>query len=321
MEGKKSTNEINLVDILGIIWKWIVAAITYVVKLIGKTLQLLFRYKVLTIILLLLSFAFSQYQSRSSNRKFKVGGMAILHGVPASTIKQVGRQLTSSSDRFEATSLGQKLGLDKEKAESVELIEFFDVIDYQKDSIPDVVDFNRNHSLSDTTNVIMPNYIYIQMKMKGTKNVDEVGDAVLEYLNENATIKSNFETKRANLTQRIEIIDAELKRIDSLSLIKYFKPEKQSLKFENNQLIVGNQFTQLFYGDKLTLQKNKAETLTEFNAAKSPVIMPSGFIINPKALNGRVINGIKGLLIGLAISIFFAFIIENYRKWIEFLNK
>lgn len=321
MEDKKSTNEINLVDILGIIWEWIVSAVKFIVNLIGKTLQLLFRHKILTLILLLLSFAISQYNSRLSNRKYYVGGMAMLHGVPSSTIKQVGNQLTLSSNRFESTSLEQKLGLDTETAKFLIDVQFFDVIDYKKDSIPDVVDFSRKHSLSDTTNVVMRDHIYIRMKMYGTQHVQEVGDAVLTYLNSNATVQSDYETRRTNLTQRIEIIDSELKRIDSLSLIKYFEPEKQGMRFENNQLFVGNQYTQLFYRDKLVLQKNKAQTITSLAAAKAPVVMPSGFIIEPKALNDRIPNGIKGLAIGLALSILLASVFENYKKWVEFLKR
>ncbi len=321
MDEKKTTNEVNLIDILAAIWKWIVSAVKFIINVIGKVLQLLFRHKVLTLILLAACFAISQYFSRPSNRRYNVEGMAVLHGVQAKTIKQIGSQLSTSSSRFEVTSLGHKLGLRDSVAKKLGGVQFFDVIDYKKDSVPDVVDFNRNHSLTDTVNVVMPNYIYVRLIMAGTNHVDEAGEAVLNFLNNNPIVQSEFETQKNIYEQQIALTDLEAKRLDSLALIKYFENEKPNIKFQNNQLLIGNQNIQLFYGDRLYLQRIRSEAQTRLSEAKAPIIIPSGFIINPKAVNGRMKNGMKGLIVGFALSLLIAFFLENYKKWIHFLNR
>lgn len=321
MENNKTTNEINLIEILAIVWNWIVSAVKFVFRFAGGLLQMIFRHKVLTIILLIVAFAISQYFARTSNRQYNVDAMAVLHGVKAKTVKQIGSQLSTSSPRFKETTLGYKLGLPDSLSKRLLGVQFFDVIDYKKDSVPDVVDFNRNHSLSDTTNVVMPDHVYIRLILQGTKNVSEIGDAVLTYINENPVVDTDFETSKEMLKKQILITELEDKRLDSLAMIKYFENEKPNIKFQNNQLLIGNQTTQLFYGDRLYLQKIRAQAETKLAEAKAPVVIPSGFIINPKAINGRIKNGMNGLIIGLVLSVLIAFVLENYKKWIKFLKQ
>lgn len=318
---EKNTREINLVDIFSAIWKWIVGAVLYIVAFVGKTLQLLFRHKVLTVILLLLAFGISQYLSRPSNRKYNVDAMAVLYGAEAKTVMQVGRQLVSSSPRFEITSLAHKLGISDSIAKEIVGVKFFNVIDYKNDSVPDMVDFRKKHSLTDTLNVLMPNHVFIRFKIKGTEHYEEVGDAILNYLNNNQAIQTEYQTWREIQNQKVAIADSETNRIDSLARKKYFEDSKQHMRFENNQLIVGSQYVQLFYSDMFKIHQKKTEAQVKLAEAKAPVMVPSGFVIDPKPINGRIKNGVKGLLIGLALSMVLAFVIENYKKWIEFLSQ
>ena len=69
------------------------------------------------------------------------------------------------------------------------------------------------------------------------------------------------------------------------------------------------------------MQKIISESEAKLAEAETPIVIPSGFIINPKATNGRVKNGIEGLLIGLVLSVIAAFVIENFKKWIKFLDQ
>ncbi|NLI71935.1 MAG: hypothetical protein GX361_04305 [Bacteroidales bacterium] len=318
---EKNTREINLVDILSAIWKWIVGAVLYVITLVGKILQLLFRHKILTIILLLITFAISQYFARPSNRKYNVDAMAVLYGAEAKTVMQVGRQLVTSSPRLEVTSLAHKLGISDSIANKIVNVEFFNVIDYKNDSVPDRIDFRKKHSLTDTLNVLMPDYVFIRFKIKDTQHHEEVGNAILNYLNNNQAIQTEYQTWRDIQNQKVAIADLEINRIDSLARKKYFEDSKQHMRFENNQLIVGSQYTQLFYNDMFNIHKKKTEAQVKLAEAKAPVVAPSGFVINPNAINSRTKNGVRGLLIGLALSLVLGLVIENNKKWIDFLSQ
>lgn len=317
---ENNTNEMNLVDIFAAIWRWIVRVVKYIVNFLGKTLQLLYRQKILTLCVLVLAVAVSQYYARPSNRKYKVEGMAALYGVQAQTVIQVGNQLAKNSPRFEETSLSNKLELPDSITNKIAGVEFFRVIDYKRDSIPDVVDFSGGHSPSDTVDVLMDNYLYMRLTTVGTKFSKEIGDAVLNFINNNPRVQIDHSTMIKSLEEEIIIADKEILRLDSLAKKKYFEESKANVKFENNQLLVGNHYTQLFYRDLLYIQDVKAKAERKLEKAREPVVVASGLIIDPQPKNGRVKNGVTGLLVGLLLSIVFGFVIENIKKWIGFLG-
>ncbi|MHB9056327.1 MAG: hypothetical protein ACYC2P_09300 [Paludibacteraceae bacterium] len=318
---EKNTREINLLDMLFAIWKWLVRCVRIFLNAVVKILRLIFRHKILTVALMLSAVIISQYLARSSNKQYNVDAMVVLHGVQAQTVMQIGSQLTSSSSRFKETSLARKLGLQDSVAKKISSILFFDVIDFHKDSVPDLVDFKRNHSNSDTVNVKMKDHVYIRFKIKGTNHAGEISNAILNYINKNTIVHADFETLINIYKQRIKLIDVESKRIDSLARKKYFEDEKTQIRLQNNQLLVGNQQKQLFYGDLLALQKYRSEAETKIAEAPAPAVVPSGFIINPQPVNGRVKYGVYGLVIGLCIALLLSVLIENLGKILEFLNK
>jgi len=316
----QNTKEINLMDIFTAIGKWLRKIIVGFIKYIGKLLQLSFRHKILIICVLLVSVIIGQYLSRPSARKYKVEGMCQLNGVNAPTVMETGKQLSFSSPLFLSTSLARKLNIPDSVAKKVAAIELFPVIDYQHNGVPDLVDFNRNHSLNDSMNVLMKNYVYIRIKMIGTDHAQEVGNAVLNYINSNEKAKKDFNVKRAQLIERINMCDMELARIDSLANITYFKDKKPEIKFENNKLLLGNSEIQLFYKNLLELLDTKAIAQTKLEDAVKPIVNPAGFIINPSPVNSRLKYGVYSLVFGLVLGLIFGFIIENRKKWLNFLK-
>lgn len=318
---KNTTKEISLVDIFANLWNWIVEVSKKTVRFLGAILQLLYRRKILTLSILILTFIIGQFIARPSNRKYESEAMAYLYGVKSNTVMEVGSQLSKNSPLFDATSLSKKLNLPDTIAKKLLRVDFYKVVDYLDDGTPDVVDFKRTHSLKDTMNVYIDNFAYIRLTTLGTYHAEKLGKAVLDYLNNNAEIKSDFEAFRERETQRIMIAELEKQRIDSLARVKYFEDNKPNIKFDNNQVLVGSQETQLFYNDMLFLQDRKSDAESILAKAKNPVVLPSDFVINPKPINNRKKMALQYLLIGFLASIACAFTFENYKKWIEFLKK
>lgn len=318
---KNTTKEISLVDIFANLLNWIVEVSKKTVRFIGAILQLLYRRKILTLSILILTFIIGQFIARPSNRKYESEAMAYLYGVKSNTVMEVGSQLSKNSPLFDATSLSKKLNLPDTIAKKLLRVDFYKVVDYLDDGTPDVVDFKRTHSLKDTMNVYIDNFAYIRITILGTYHAEKLGKAVLDYLNNNAEIKSDFEVFRERERQRMIIAELEKQRIDSLARVKYFEDNKPNIKFDNNQVLVGSQETQLFYNDMLFLQDRKSDAEMILAKAKNPVVLPSDFVINPKSINSRKDMAIKYFAIGLLISIACAFTFENYKKWIEFLKK
>ena len=320
MENNK-TNEINLLDIFIIIGKWIKKIYTSLLRFAGVILKLLYRNKILTAIIFILAIVIGQYMARPSARKFNVETMCVLYGPEAKTISEIGKQLSLSSPRFAATSLANKLSLPDSIASSVAGVQFFQVIDYQRDHTPDMIDFGHSHSMEDTLNLPMTDYIYMRIKVKGTLHAQDIGEAMLKYLNTNPTIQNQYNIMKAQLNEKINLCDAELLRVDSLAKITYFRDKKPEIKFESNKLLIGNNDVQLFYQDLLNIQANKTLAMNRLMEAKQPVVIPSGFVVNPNSINGRAKLGIYSLMIGLMLSLALAFFIENWRKWLKYLQE
>ncbi len=319
---ESNTQELNLLDLIILFGRWIKSFFKSLTKCTGKTLQLLYRHKFIFFSIVLIGIAGSFYTSRKSNRIYKVDGMIKLCGIKSHNLLKIGKQLSFDASNLDKRDISKKLKLSDSIVNKIQSIEFFPVIDYNKDSIPNVVDFKRKHPLDDTVNVVMDNHIFIRLKLrKNTTNGDKIGKSILNFINKQPTIQTSFLAYKKSLKERLDLCDIEIKRLDSLANKKYFEEPKRQIEFKYNQLLVGNNYTQLFYEHQLILQKVKSNINEELVNAVAPLIAPSGFIVDPHPVNGRLKTLFAGFLISLIISILISYIIENRKKWIEFLNK
>ena len=320
MEDNNS-KEINLLQLITIVFDWLKQIGIRIINLIGHILQLSFRRKITLIIAIGICVAVGQYMARKSARIYKAEAMAMIYGSDAQTVKEVSRQLENSLSSNNLISLATKLSLPDSVANNIAEISSFYVIDFMKDSVADVIDFENNHSLTDTMNVKMRDRLYLRLKTRSIAQIPQVQAALLNYFNNNKVLKSQFETKKNELIQQIKICDSELMRIDSLAKVSYFKENEKQLSFDNNKLLIGEQRKQLFYGELLRLQELKSAAQNKLSNYNQAVELPASFVVNPMPLNGRVKYGIFSILIGYVLGLLIAVFIENYKKLFNYLNR
>jgi len=246
--------------------------------------------------------------------------MVVLYGSKTQTVKEICKQLENTSPANKLTSLGAKLALPDSIAKNVVEIRSFYVIDYLKDEVPDKIDFDDNHSLTDTMNVRMSDRFYLQIKTKNIAQMPKVQAAIQNFFNTNAILRLKFDISKAELANQIQICNKELKRIDSLAQVSYFKEKDNQIQFEKNKLLLGEQKKQLFSDELLHLQDIKTYSQSKMGDFVQPVQLPSGFVVNPIPLNGRVKYGIFSLLIGFAIAVILAGIKENLKNITGYLK-
>lgn len=318
---ENTTKEINLLQLLTLFFNWIKNIVANLLMFLGYLIRLCYRRKITVIIVLVISIIVGQYFARKSNRIYKAEAMAMLYGSDASTVKEVCRQLENSLSTYKLTSLATKLSLPDSVTKNIVEIQSFYVIDYLKDKTPDIIDFKNNHSLTDTLNVPMKDRIYLRIKTKNINQIPQFQAALLNYFNTNNLIEDQFVNMKNEYLEQIRICDTELQRVDSLAKVSYFKDNEKQMRFENDKLLVGDQRKQLFYGELLDLQKIKSKAQTKLIDFKQPVDLPTGFVVNPTPLNGRVTYGLYSLLIGFILAVVIAGLIENITKIFDFLNK
>lgn len=318
---ENNSKEINLLQLIGAAVDWFVKVGKSVLNLIADLIKLSYRYKIIIGVVLVLSIVYGQYLARPSERIYNAEAMAMLYGSEAQTVKEVSKQLENTLASNDLISFAAKLSLPDSIAKNIVGFQTFYVIDYLKDNVADKVDFANNHSLTDTLNLKMKDRLYFQVKIKKIAHLPVVQAALLQYFNSNSAMKTEFDIRKTELVNRIQICNIESRRIDSLAKISYFKNVDQQMSFDNNKLLVGEQKKQLFYDELLRL--NDIRSYSEFRLAdfKQPVDLPSDFVVNPKPINGRGKYGINSVIIGYALGLLIVILLDNLKKIKTFLVK
>jgi len=321
-ENNKDINkEINLLQLLILLCGWIIKGLKNIVVFFGNLVQLSYKYKIVTIIVIILSLSTGLYLSRPSVRVYKADAMAMLYGSDAQTVKEICKQLENSISTNNLYSLASKLSIPDSVAKNIVGFQSFYVIDYLKDGVADKVDFDNNHSLTDTLNIKMKDRLYFRVFSTKISQIPKVQAAILAYFNNNSVMKAQFENKRNELLQNVKICNSESLLIDSLAKVSYFKSNHEQMQFDNNKLLVGEQRKQLFYGELLDLQNIKSKSETKIVDFKQPVDLPSGFVLNPVPVNGHTKYGVVSLLIGYILAVVISVLIDNFKKVVKFLEK
>lgn len=317
---ENNSKEINLLQLIGLLFDWLKKLIILIVRYIGRLVKLSYKFKIMTLVLIAICVAAGLYMSRPSARIYKAEAMAMLYGSEAQTVKEICKQLENAPANNDNISLATKLSIPDSVAKNIAGISSYYVIDYLKDGVADKIDFANNHPLTDTLNLRMRDRIYLQIQTTNIRQVSIVQAAILKYFNNNETMKSQYDVQIKELIQKINICNRENLRIDSLAKVTYFKDTNKQLKLENNTLLVGEQKKQLFFGELLQLQDIKASAESTLSNYKCPMVLPSGFIINLSPVNSRIKYGVYGIFIGYALALILSVFIDNLKRMKSFLN-
>jgi hypothetical protein len=311
MKEEKS-NEINLLDLIQLFFKWLGNCLKTLLLALGYFVKLLYRHYIILGIVLIVFISGGLYMSREKANRYKVEAMATLNGCDAQSTKEVSRQLEQSFTKNKLISFGTKLNLQDSVSINVKEFHSYYVIDYKKDSIPDVVDFDGTHSLKDTVNVRQPDRLYFRFITKNVAQVPQVQQAVLSYLNSNPTLQAQFQAKRNALLENLNVCNVQIQRIDSMSKTNYFKEGSNQVYLDDRGLVLGGKLgKQLYYRDLETIEKIKAKIQLKLASCNQPVELPSGFIINSEPVNDRKTYLIWSFVIGMVISALLGLILEN----------
>jgi len=315
-----NSKEINLLQLLNLLFAWIVKCVKGIVRFFGHLIQLTYKFRLITFFLIICGTGVGLYLSRPSAKVYKAEAMAMLYGSEAQTVKEVCKQLENSIASNNLYSLSAKLSLPDSITKNIVEFHAFYAITYHKDSVAETIDFKESHPISDTINVKMKDRLYFQVLTKNITQLPKVQDAILNYLNNNVTIRTEYINKRNESLQKIKICNDEIKRIDSLAKISYFKTPEKQLRFENNNLLIGEQKKQLFYDDLLRLQKTKSRQESKLAYFKQSVVLPAGFNPSPIVLNGTLKYSTIGLLIGYLVAVLASFLLEHRKAIVRYLE-
>ena len=218
--------------------------------------------------------------------------------------------------------LSETLGISKETSDNIINIGAFWIIDLNRDSIPDNVDYYNSHNVHDTINVRMKDRFDIQVKIKSVQDLSKVRDGLIYYINNNPFFQEKNKIRLNQLSESIKRMDVDISRMDSLQKVKYFEETRQKATQSNGQIVFIQEqnTTQLLHKDILSLIKGKQSLETELNMYNQIVTVLNDFTIPVERTNNLshfAVRVIPALLISVLLILIFISRREAIKKIFE----
>lgn len=318
---KDSPKEINLIGLLQILFNGIKWLFIKIFQTLGEMIRLIYRHKILTIVIAILSVLIGYYLGRPSNREYKVEGIAIINGASAQTVKEIAKKLEWANYFWENTSISYKVLLPDSITYNFFRFESFYVVDYQKDNTADVVDFNGSHSWKDTLNVRMPNHLYFTFRTKNIAMLPEFEFAFAHFFNRDPLLKKEFEYKKRTLEEKIEMTNKEINRLDSLADVMYFNESGVSTLHLTDKAVTLGEKKQLLFPEIRSLYDYRSKLESEYASFTAPVVLPAGFNVFPIPYYDRWVWWLITCSIGFVAIIILSLLIEYRKRIFKYLSK
>ena len=308
---KTTPEELSLIQVITLFVQWLKKICLSLARFIGKLLQLSVKHWIVFLIALSVIVAGSLYLSRNSARKYKAETTLHIAFTDAAIVNEMIDQLANSLNDNKNLSLASKLGIPDSVGLNIRKIKHFDVIDYLDDKTANKVDFKRNHDLTDTTNVVMNNKVFLQLITKSPNQLKLVHDAMLNYFNSNPYLIAEYEFNIKSQINAVALIDKEMNRIDSMATLSYFRNEKRTdIGLEGNKMVIGEQKKPIYSKELIELTDHRHFRQNLIDTNKQPVYTTSEFIVSGP-INDRVRYLAFGLVFGVIAGLISAFVIDN----------
>ncbi len=322
----ESPREMNLWELCLICFRGIGNACRWLWQFCTDTLRLSLQlwYIVLPIVIMVVAGAL--YYSRPDNRIYRVGTMVHLSGVNRTEVSQVYQSLNLATPEFvnDKQTLSSLLGVTEKQAKKLRKFDTWGVLDFQHDSIPDVVDKKNKHDLADTVTVVMPDYLYLCFQTKAPQEAQVVGQAVVNYLNNNVELHEAYVANRKVLQRKAEFCRTQIDKLDSLTTSFYFEQAGTGhIRYDrwNSAMIVGDRRIDLLHPDILALIQATEVVEKQLVQASAPVVAMGDFVVDPRAVNSCLKCLVLGLLAGYVLGCGAAFAWKRRKAFTQWLRE
>lgn len=270
MEEKK---EINLFELIIILFKGLKSLFKKTINLFCQTLRLSVQYCWIIAAVMVLSAFYLFYAAKNSSLIYKSNTVITFASENKLLVINELNAINSLAS-FDRVKFAEALNITVEQAKFFKEIRNYSVIDFLNDSIADIVDMDGIYKLSDTLNRCMPNYLGIEINLSGSRDFAPYYEGLAYYFNNQKNILRADSASRVMLAASIAFCDKELERLNNFSNYDYFgSSEEKYLKISPDKknrggIVLESSQKHLYYVDRRNLQREK-KYLTDI-AAKTP---------------------------------------------------
>jgi hypothetical protein len=223
-----------------------------------------------------------------------------------------------------SNTLAEVLSLDTGIVSNIIDLDTYWIIDQNRDSIPDYVDYNNNQSVNDTANfkIRMQDQINVRIQIKSLQELNVVRNGIISFIEKDSLFQQRNRLRLKQNRELIARIDYDILQLDSLQKIKYFEETRKNITKDGGQIVLlQQQNTQLVYGDIYSLYKTKQLLESEVVLQKSIVTVLSDFSIPVKRVNRALYYGKQIIPIFFCITLLILILVENRKKFKDVFNK
>jgi hypothetical protein len=242
--------------------------------------------------------------------------------VPASDILPYLKRLHTYCLEGNKEALGDALSLDQTAINNIIDLNSFYIIDLNRDSIPDYVEYDENQNVIDTTTTKMQDRFDIRLQMKSLQELITVRNGLISFIEKDSLLKQRTRLRLRQNQELLARINIDILQLDSLQKVKYFEETRNQQARSGGQMVfLQEQKTQLVYSDIYNLYKKKQVLESELTLYKDVVSVLREFSIPAKSVSGAV-NYRKQITLSLfCLTLLVLVIIENRKKLLEVYNK
>lgn len=227
MSGNEQ-QEMNIFVVMSKIADGVVTFFKWILSILGSLLRLAYQYKYLFLICTIGMIAYTIYECREENKLYKADLCLRLNDGDVMTYRDMVQNLSNFPRYDDFEGLANALDLSMEVATKISSFHAHSVIDLNRDSILDFIDYDDNVDLGDTVAYPVPNMLVITAKVRGIEYFPEVQQALLSYFSKNNYLVSLNIARLAALEEKEWMFHNALMNLDSLQKVEYFHKEATS---------------------------------------------------------------------------------------------
>jgi hypothetical protein len=312
MTTEKRNDEIDLIEVFQKIGNGFLNLFNKIFNLLYQVLLFFIRRAILIGIIIIIALSIGVYKYKTSPRYYSSTLEA--HSNAMSSIDMINyiNNLHGLFKEGNKQGIHEKLGLDIETSESVKDIKAYKAIDFNKDGIPDLIDYNEDYETSDS--IISRSRFIVKVEVLNQESFPVIQESLLKYIDQNQYIKERNIIRKRQLNELISKLDYEISALDSLQKSEYFTKKEEPNTKAGQILIMNEKATQLYHSQIMGLYKEKQKLEETLELRTEPITIIQDFstlsVIENNLMSYLKFWGIVGIVLGILFSIF----IENRKS-------
>ena len=175
------------------------------------------------------------------------------------------------------SALAGYLKINEDQAKNIKSIKALYGIDVNKDGLADFIDYKDTYNPQDTTKQRLSDIFYLKISVYDETVFPILKNSIKSYINSNPYVIENNDVRINQAKSQINVLKAEIAKLDSLQTVQYFEIPKTQ-KSNNNQMIVLNEKDiKLFHEDKIKLNSKILELEKDLAINPEPITVIQDF--------------------------------------------